>query len=191
MKKLIVFVLLSILTTGAIKAQVFAEKAQAINAGLGFGQTYFSGTYYSFTFPAIVASYEYGIVEIPMGAHLNGVISVGGFVGWSNTRYKFPNWGGDLKIVYNSFLISARGNYHFIFHDKIDTYAGIHLGYTGVSGKWKGDGTIPPNYDFLSGGFTGGAYVGGRYYFNDYIAVYAELGWMLAILQVGATFRLY
>jgi hypothetical protein len=191
MKKLVITFSILILFGFSANAQVFEKGAQAINIGLGVGTTYLSGNDYKMGFPSISGSYEYGLLDVPMGAHLEGVVSVGGFVGWSNVIYRFPNWPGDLEQVYNTFLISARGNYHFIFDDKFDTYAGIHLGYISVSGKWKGDGTIPPDWSAATGGFTGGAYIGGRYYFNDYIAVYAELGWMLSIFQAGITIRLY
>jgi hypothetical protein len=190
MKKIILVTFIALLGTGTM-AQPFAEGAQVVNVGLGFGQTLYSGIGYGFGFPAISASYEYGLKEIPMGAHLNGVISVGGFAGWKNTPYQLGGWG-NTKLIYNSYMISARGNYHFIFHEKFDTYAGIHLGFSIISSKWKDDdGTFSDLFTTQSGGFVGGGYVGGRYYFNDNLAVYAELGWMLAILHIGVAYQFY
>lgn len=190
MKKKLLIIVFALMGTG-LMAQPFAEGAQAVNLGLGFGQTLFVGSGYGFSFPGIMASYEYGLKEIPMGPHLNGVISVGGFAGWLQNTYKYQFWVDDVRLIYNSFLFSARGNYHFIFHEKIDTYAGITLGYSVINSKYKG-GSIPAGqFTPQTGSFQGGGYIGGRYYFSDYLAVYAELGWMLAVLQVGVTYRLY
>lgn len=189
MKKSIVFLFALMFTTGLLNAQIIEKGSQVVNVGIGFGSSYFTGTGYSIGLPAISASYEHGVAEIPMGSELNGVITVGGFLGYSNYSYRWSWWSDDLKYVYNSFLISARGNYHFVFHEKFDPYAGIHLGFLLVNGKWKGSGTIPPDWNSTSGGVRGGGYIGGRYYFNDAIAVYTELGWMLAYFHVGASFK--
>jgi hypothetical protein len=188
-KTLLTFTLL-VLFSGSMFSQPFGKDSQAINLGIGFGNTILTGSYYSFTIPVIAAAYEYGLVEIGMGPHVTGVISAGGFLGYANNKYKYPNWTGDVSLVYNTFQVSARGNYHFIFHDKIDTYAGIQLGYAIINSKWKGDSSIPP-YSAVGSKFAGGGYVGGRYYWNDSWAVYAELGWMLYIFSFGVTYRLY
>jgi len=189
MKRILLSIVLIPFLAGFISAQPFAKDSQAINAGFGFGNVFLAGSYYKFTMPAIAVSYEYGLTEIPMGAHLNGVISVGGFIGFANNKYVYPYWQ-DVELVYNTFQISARGNYHFIFHDKFDTYAGIHLGYAMINSKWKGDGTVP-DYSAVSSKFAGGGYIGGRYYFNDSWAVYAEIGWTLYVFGFGVTYRLY
>ncbi len=83
-----------------------------------------------------------------------------------------------------------RGNYHFIFHEKFDPYAGIILGY--YFGNHKADypaGWAYGTYKGSSGGFHGGAYAGARWFFTPAIAVFTELGWNISILTIGATFK--
>ncbi len=166
--------------------QVFTKGSQVINLDLGFGNTYYWGSYYSGFLPSLSGSYEYGIVEIPMGSELTGVISAGGYLGWSASKY--GDWGGDHYNVAD-IIIAARGNYHFIFHDKLDTYAGVWLGVDINTWKWKGSGN-DPDASSASSGPTGGAYVGARWYFTDNFAVNAELGYLISVLNVGVSFKL-
>jgi hypothetical protein len=189
MKKIIVLFIFLAIGFQAANAQVFAKGTSAINVGIGFGNTYYlGGSYYKFVMPAISASYEYGIVEVPMGSSLTGVVSIGGFLGWSSSKYQYNYWD-NVYYMYNFILISARGNYHFIFNDKFDTYAGISLGYIIVNGSWKGSGTHPNDYSFASSKFYPGFYIGGRYYFNQSIGVFAELGYMLTVWNMGVSFK--
>ncbi len=168
--------------------QVFEKGNHAINLGLGFGNTNYWGSYYEGFLPSFSGSYEYGIVEVPMGSQLTGVVSVGGYLGWSASKYGSYS-GNDEYYRVLDIIIGARGNYHFIFHDKLDTYAGIWFGADISSQKWKGDGT-DPDVDFSNGGPTGGAYVGARWYFTDNIAVYSEIGYLISVFNVGVTFKI-
>jgi hypothetical protein len=169
--------------------QVFEKGSQAINLGIGLGNTNYFGSYYSGFLPSFSASYEYGIVEIPMGSQLTGVVSAGGYVGWSMSKYGYSTWGNDDYYLTTDIIVAARGNYHFIFHDKLDPYAGILVGVDIENSKWKGSGS-DPGIDYVSTGVTGGAYVGARWFFNDNIAVYAEVGWLISVFNVGVTFKL-
>jgi hypothetical protein len=36
----------------------------------------------------------------------------------------------------------------------------------------------------------GGAYAGARWFFNDNIAVYAEVGYLISVLNFGVTFKI-
>ncbi len=187
MKKLSIIVLF-LLAGIQLLAQPFEKSSQAINAGIGFGNTNYFGTLYEGFIPSISGSYEYGIVEVPMGSELTGVVGVGGYLGWSASKYGSYYGSSDHYNVVD-FIIAARGNYHFIFHDKLDPYAGIWFGANIQSSKWKGDGS-DPDVDFTGGGPTGGAYVGARWYFTDNIAVYSEIGYLISVFNVGATFKL-
>jgi hypothetical protein len=183
MRKLIL-VMAMILMTGMVGfAQNFDKGSSGINAGIGLGPGYYGGGY-GFAF-GVNGSYEYGIVKIPMGDKLHGVIGIGGLAGISWTTSN--TYGGDWR--YTNWTIAARGTYHFIFMDKFDPYAGILLGYRGQSWKWTGTGSGPWDAG-SSGGFTGGFFVGARYYFSDGFGVYAELGYLLNVLNVGVTFKI-
>ncbi|RLD32487.1 MAG: hypothetical protein DRI97_00205 [Bacteroidetes bacterium] len=163
---------------------VFGKKSSAINLGIGFGNTIYGG--YNMAWPTISVSYEYGIVEIGMGSKLKGVISVGGLAGFGGSKKDY-GWG---EVSTNYFLLAVRGNYHFIFHDKFDPYAGIITGY--YFGNYKYDyapGHSNWNYNENSNGFHIGAYAGARWFFTPNFAVFSELGWNISIFTIGATLK--
>src|SRR5512133_971330 len=114
MKKLIWMTAIFLLTGIAGFTQSFEKGSQAINLGIGFGNTDYTGSQYYGFFPSVSGSYEYGIVKVPMGSRLNGVVSVGGYLGWSSSNYD-QHWD-NYYYHYNTFIIAVRGNYHFIFH---------------------------------------------------------------------------
>jgi hypothetical protein len=125
-----------------------------------------------------------------MGSSLTGVVSAGGVFGVGFANYTNAYYSGyEVKSTY--FLVAARGNYHFIFHEKFDPYAGVLLGYYFGSSKT----TYPPGYTsgyyptVSSGGFHGGVYAGARWFFTPAFAAFAELGWGMSILTFGATFK--
>lgn len=174
------------------QGEPFSKGSSAINIGIGFGNTIYTGAYYKMGFPTISASYELGIVEVPMGSSLKGIVSVGGLVGFGGSKYDYSYgiYGYDVKTNY--FLIAARGNYHFIFMDKFDPYAGIILGYYFGNNKVTYGPGYPsnlPTYNGKTGGFHGGAYAGARWFFTPAFAAFAEVGWNVSILTLGATFK--
>ena len=75
-----------------------------------------------------------------------------------------------------------------INNDKLDVYAGAGLGYRTISIS----GISLSGSDLKGSGLTNifiPIHVGGRYYFNEKVAGFAELGTGFAILHVGATFK--
>lgn len=186
MKKLIILSLLALISTG-LSAQSFGEGNHGINVGIGFGNAYYSGSRYTSSLPVISGSYEYGIVEVPMGSELNGVVTVGGMLAFTGGKYDW--WAGDDYYAWRSIMLAARGNYHFIFHDKFDPYAGLLLGFSFFNYTWKGDGS-DPDWGASHGYFEFGIYAGARWFFNDRIAIYSELGYLPAYFNVGVTFKL-
>jgi len=186
MKKTILLLAIFALTFSTAQSQgdPFGKGSSAINLGIGFGNTIYSG--YNMGWPTISASYEYGIVEIGMGSSLKGIISVGGIFGFGGAKKDY-GWG---EVSNNYFLVAARANYHFIFHDKFDPYAGIITGY--YFGNYKYE-YKPGNDDFKynenANGFYIGAYAGARWFFNSSWAVFSELGWNIAIFTIGGTFK--
>lgn len=188
MRKLVLVVAMIVLTGMAGFSQVFEKGSQAINLGIGFGNTGYWGGYYTGFLPSASASYEYGIVEIPMGSELTGVVSAGAYLGWSMSKYN-NNWSDDDYYLTTDFILAVRGNYHFIFHDKLDPYAGIALGVDIQSQKWKGD-AADPNVNYAETTPFGGAYAGARWYFSDNFSAYAEVGWLISVFNVGVSFKL-
>ena len=162
----------------------FGQGNSAINVGIGFGNTIYSS--YDFGFPSFSASYEYGVIEIDMGSSLKGVIGAGGIIGYGGANQDY-GWGE----VKNTFiLVVARANYHFIFHEKFDPYAGMILGYYfGNSTVEYKPGSSYWDYNDDANGFHGGVYGGVRWFFTPGFAVFSELGWNISIFTIGATFK--
>jgi hypothetical protein len=183
MRKLMLITAMILLAGMVGFAQKFDEGSHGINVGMGLGPGYY-GSGYGFAF-GVNGSYEYGIVKIPMGSKLDGVIGIGGLAGVSLTTLN--EFGGDWR--YTNWTLCARGTYHFVFMDKFDPYAGIVLGLMGTSWKWKGDNTIPDETG-SSIDFRGGFFVGARYYFTDSFGVYAEMGYLLNFFNAGVTFKI-
>lgn len=187
MKRAIIIVLLLSFATTTSFSQSLEKGNQCINAGIGLGNGYHAaGAAYGFGI-GFNASYEYAIVEVRMGSQLTGVVGVGGFAGISLASRTYGSIDG--KSHYTNWMIAARGTYHFIFHDKFDPYAALSLGYWGYSWKWKGNGQISdPTGTY--GGFGPGFVAGARYFFTPNIAIYAEIGYLLNILNFGVTFKI-
>jgi|WetSurMetagenome_2_1015567.scaffolds.fasta_scaffold439505_1 hypothetical protein len=186
MKKLMILTIMFVaLGLTSYSQDVFNKGNQGINAGIGLGPGYYGS--YGFGF-GINGSYEYAIVEVPMGSSLKGVVGVGGGVGICFSSDPLPYDNG--KYHYTNWSIMARGTYHFIFMDKLDPYAGLTLGYMGYSWKWK-DGDYSPEESSGSGGsFEPGFFVGARYFFTDSFGVFAELGYQINVIEMGVAFKI-
>ncbi len=69
--------------------------------------------------------------------------------------------------------------------DKLDLYAGVRLGYDVASCSVEPD----LGYNVSVGGFIYTTHIGANYFLTDNWAVNAEVGYGLASLSVGATFK--
>jgi len=151
----------------------FNKGDKVAQAGIGLG-SYISWSGYSSTVPPIAASFEYGIVDLFDG---KGAVGVGGYLAYTSFGYK-----GDFNWTISDLIIGPRGLFHYQFVDKLDTYAGLMLGYDIVSYGQKDSN--------LSGsGFISSWFVGARYYFANNIAVYGELGYGIAPLELGISYK--
>jgi hypothetical protein len=187
MKKILLMFAIIVMMGTMGFAQSFDKGSQAINLGMGFGNTaYHSSHYYGF-FPSVSGSYEYGIAKIPMGSKLFGVVSLGGYLGWSASKYD-EGWD-DVYYRYNTVIIAFRANYHFIFHERFDPYGGIWVGAKINGGKWEGNGNHPDDWEPAKASPVGGAYLGARWFFTDRFAVYSEVGYLISVFNVGVTFK--
>jgi len=170
-------------TPQTTQAQSFEKGLLSISPGLNLGNI---GFYGSGTGIPLVASAEFAILEY---------VGVGPYAGFVN--YSFGS--GANKYRYTFISVGVRGDFHYnalleeilemdLNSDKVDLYIGILLGYqtTSYSGP---DGDIYRGLYNNRG--TSGVTVGGRYYFNKNLAVFAEAGRSLyGALNVGLTLRL-
>ena len=182
MKRILLLSVLVIFIASLSFGQMAYKKGdQVVNLGIGLGG--FAGAYGSGGI-AITGGYEYGI-------HEN--VSLGGVVGYSSSSETV--WG-DYGWKYTYILIGARGAYHvdLMKNPNIDTYGGILLGYNIVSSKVTGTSPYVAyggwgSYSASASYLAYGVFVGGRYYFNPNLAVQAELGYGLGILNVGIAYK--
>ncbi|MBS4059089.1 MAG: hypothetical protein KG029_01695 [Bacteroidetes bacterium] len=187
MKKIItIFVALLTLTT-TLKAQenLFAKGDVAVNLGVGLLSGLYTGSYYTNKMPPISVSVEYGIKDDVLDI---GSIGVGGYLGYASAKWESAWSGSTYGWKYTNIIVGARGSFHYPLVDKLDTYAGVMLGYNIVS--VKDIGTTPIGFSASGSSAIFSGYVGGRYYFNDKFAVMGELGTGIAYLNLGIAFKL-
>ena len=143
-----------------------------LNAGIGLGYYYAGGV------PLLVSG-EWAV---------NDVITVGPYLGYTSYNY---NWGFGGGWRYTFIDLGVRGSYHFnelfeIRNEKVDVYGGAFLGF--LISSYSGDNGFYD--DPYSGGLRLGIHAGARYFFSDKVAGYGELGYGIAPLSLGLTFKL-
>lgn len=186
MKKLLLIIACAFLGIQAASAQdIFNRGDFVVNAGIGFGNTFHTGSGLKTTVPPISASIEYCIIDNLFDA--NSSIGVGGIIGYSAQKQKYLLSGQTTELKYSDLLLGARGSFHYQFVPKLDTYAGMTLGYIITSSSIEGPYSGLIDEDGSS--VFAGAYIGARYYFTDSFAVMSELGYDVAILKVGVSIK--
>jgi len=150
--------------------QFFQKGTKLVNLGIGFGGGYGAAGLNS-SVPPISGSFEVGITEN---------IGVGGIIGYSSFGDS-GLFGSDIK--FNYLLFGARGAYHFPVGDKLDLYGGAMLVYNSVSVSG-----LPAGFPSTgSSGINIGIFAGGRYMFSESIGAFAELGYSIALINIGLT----
>jgi len=180
-KVLVVLMFCAVFSVG-IKAQnVFSKGDNNLNLGIGIGSV-LGGTGYSTTTPPLSVSYERGIVDNLFDD--KSTLGIGAYLGYSANKSNYGGYG----FKYSYTIIGARGALHYQLVDKLDTYGGLMLGYNVVSnstyGNW-GNTVASASGSVLSWSL----FIGGRYYFTDNIGAFAELGYGIAVLQLGVSFK--
>jgi hypothetical protein len=183
MKKLILlFVAIAFsLTQLLAQESTFVKGDKVLNLGIGIGSGYYSGSYYKTTVPPISASFE---VAVKDGVLEKGSIGVGGYVAYAAHKWEYLGWGWK----YTNIIIGARGTFHYPLVNKLDTYTGLVLGYNISNSKEYG---TPTGFDYnaTSSGLIYAWVVGGRYYFSDKFAAFAELGVGIVYLNLGVALK--
>lgn len=144
-----------------------------LNAGIGLGYYYAGGV------PLLVSG-EWAV---------NDVITVGPYLGYTSYSYR---WAGYGRWKYNFIDIGVKGSYHFnevfeITDERIDVYGGLSLGY--LISSYSGDDFFGVN-DPYPDVFRLGIHIGARYFFTEKVAGFGELGYGVAPLALGVTFKL-
>ena len=184
MKKTLLFIAAGFFAVAQLSAQesTFLKGDKVFNVGIGLGSTLYSGNYYKSQVPPVSASLEFGIVD---GILEKGVIGVGPYVGYSSYKYEYLEWGWK----YSNIILGARGSFHYPLLDKLDTYAGILIGFNIVTSKEFGDPIPGSDYSSASSGVVWSGFIGARYYFTDALAAMLELGYGIAWLNIGVALK--
>jgi len=164
------------------QTSTFNKGDKVINLCVGFGSGYYAGGGYSSKMPAVSGSLDVGILDNILE---KGSIGVGGIVGYSSAKFDYTGYGWK----YTHLVIAARGTFHYPFVDKLDTYAGLALGYNAVSAKETGNWPGTTNYSATGSSPYFAGFVGARYYFSNNIAGVAELGSGIAYLNIGIALK--
>jgi len=168
MKKTIFTIIALIAISSVALAQqkeAFSKGDKLLNLGVGVN------SYYSGGMP-VGASFEVGVSD---------AISVGVNFDYLSHKYDF---GYGISDKFTALYFGGRCSYHLdkvfdINSDKFDVYVGAALGYRSFTWNDTYSGSDLGN-SYGSGIYLGG-YVGGKYYFNNNIGAFVELG------EIGST----
>jgi hypothetical protein len=184
MKKLLAlfFTALFALTQLAAQDPIFVKGDKVLNIGIGLGTTLYTGSYYKMQVPPVSASLELGILDEVID---KGSVGVGPYVGFASYKWEYMDWGWK----YTNIILGARGNFHYPFIEKLDTYTGLLLGFNVVSSSEFGTSIPGFDYSATSSGLAWSWFIGARYYFTDNIAGMIELGYGIAYLNLGVALK--
>lgn len=177
MKKVLLFFTF-IMSALTIQAQdVFKKGDNMVSASVGVG----SGI-------PVAVSYERGIVDNLFDG--NGSIGLGGYLGYYSDKDEQTFQKVKVGWKYNDIMIGVRGNLHYQFVDKLDTYAGLMLGYEIVKAKAIAEGYDESAIGSADGSGIGFAIqVGARYFFTDNFGAFAEVGYGIAYASLGVSLK--
>jgi hypothetical protein len=183
MKKLLLLLIVASCTLTQLKAQepTFSKGDKVLNLGFGLGSTLYSGFYYKSMIPPLSASVDVGIVDNVLE---KGVIGVGGYLGYSSYKLDYSSYGWK----YSNLILGGRGTFHYPLVDKLDTYAGLLLGFNVSTTKEFGS-VLPGTFHSSNGGIVYSAFVGAKYYLKDNVALFGEFGYGISYLTLGVSLK--
>ncbi|MCU0462851.1 MAG: hypothetical protein MUF36_12715 [Bacteroidales bacterium] len=178
MKKILVVLAIVIFGATQVNAQEpsFLKGSKVLNLGIGMPYLLVG---YHMVIPPISASMDIGIVD---GILKKAAVGVGPYVGFSSRKYEYLTYG----YKYTDIVIGARGSFHYPFLDKLDTYAGVLIGWNVTTYKEIG---TPVGLDPDKGHLAHSEFIGARYYFSNNLAVFAELGYGISWLTGGIALK--
>ena len=182
LKVLATLLLCTVFSVGINAQNTFSKGDNNLNLGIGIGSTLGGST----TLPPLSVSYERGIIDNLFDAKSS--LGIGAYLGYARNKDEWTFDANKYGWKYSYTIIGARGALHYQLVDKLDTYAGLMLGYNIVSSTTYGNwGTN--KYTAAGNDLGWSLFIGGRYYFSDNIGAFAELGYGIAYLQLGISFK--
>jgi hypothetical protein len=157
-----------------------------LNVSIGFGGLVPYESTNKLSVPPIPVSIEY----IFMDNLFNGTGALGGgiFIGYSSSKQ--PDSFAYEKIIDSRLIIGARGYIHYGFANKLDTYAGMLLGFKSDKTKFSESTSTAFHESNISEGSAAlNLFVGCRYFVSSNLAISGELGWGVSILNLGVSLK--
>lgn len=165
MKKIILSALCMLgLAVGAYAQDSFRKGTNSINLGVGVSN------YPSVVVPALSFTYDYSMADKIFDY---GSIGLGG-------QAEFEGYGVEGQR-WSRLFVGARGTFRYEFVDRLDTYVGVQAGLFHNSG-------FGASLSRTRFGFSG--VLGARYFFNNTVALFGELGTGISVFKVGLGFNL-
>lgn len=183
MKRVLLIAVLTVVTLSLSFSQIAYKKDDRVaSAMFGIGSFVYAANATG-SVPPLTAAFDMGY---------NENISFGGLVSYTSAKYDFSGFGYGYTWTWSYLVIAARGAYHYdLFHkDNIDTYGGLMLGYNIASFSETRTGTgFGLGTGSAGGGVLFAGYIGARYYFTPNLAAQAEVGFGLALLNIGLAYK--
>ena len=189
MKKFLLAALVFIGSLSVANAQEIISKGTSmVNLGIGLGHHFGSD---GMSIPPLSVAYDYSIVSGLIDRN-NGAITLGGYGGFTSGSMTYRVPGYSSSASYTHILLGFRGMFHYPFAPKLDTYAGLMLGYHIASTSYSNSGPMGSysNSGLTGSGFDIGVILGARYFFTPRIGAFTELGYSLPYWNLGVTFKL-
>jgi len=183
-------IVLNVMAFTHASAQAYKVGADVLNAGVGFGYSigYVSSAN---TTPVLHVSYEHGFRQLGPGT-----LGIGGVISYQSASFKESNVLGTYDQRWSATFLGVRGTWHpdILVSGEYDVYGALQLGYVAYSYDFSGTGIYADDAfrvnSSLNSGLDLGLIIGGRYYFTPGLAAFAELGYDLSYLKIGAAFHL-
>ena len=156
--------------TSNAQDDIIKKGSLTLNPGIGIGSAW-SNYGNKVNVPPLSVSLDIGVAPD---------ITIGPYVAYSSTTEPDAFYG---DFTYTHLLIGAKGAYHFNISDKFTGHAGGILGYhvISVSNSSAAAKASTVLYDFL---------IGATYHFTSKMGVFAELGYGITYLNIGASFSI-
>ena len=183
--KILLFAAL-MLTFTAVNAQrsrPFAKGDNIFNFGIGFGSLLHPGNFYKTTLTPVSISYEHVMQDGMIDG--NAAWGIGGFFGYSSSKWEDSYWGGKYGWKYSYLVIGPRGTFHYYLAPNLDTYAAVFTGYNIVTANEFGNFPGVDKDNAVKSSFAFSFILGARYYLTNNFAAMTELGYGISIVNLG------
>jgi hypothetical protein len=190
MKTFITALFISVATLAGAQTNPYQVGDNMVSFGIGIGSSY--GYNLARQTPALSLQVEHATADLGPG-----FIAIGGYLGFKGYRYtsNYSN-GYFVKQNWSYYILGARASWHLSEFDgvdltKWDLYAGAMVSYNFSRYRYEdNDPFIDYSTNSYGNGISFSTYLGARYFLTDRIAVMGELGWGIAYLTGGISFKL-